>query len=145
MKISNAIVWVGRAGFFCVALSAPAYATPLVYTPVNPDFGGNPGNASLLLSEAQAQNQTSPPAPNRAANQLQAFNNALQSAVLNRVSSAVIQQIVGPTGKLNPGTVETQDFIIQVTQPTVGGPVTVTTTDKATGQTSTFEIGNTTP
>ena len=142
MKITKGIVCVG---LLSLALTAPAFATPLVYTPVNPDFGGNPSNGSFLISEAQLQNQTSPPAPDRSANQLQAFNNALQSAVLNRVSSAVIQQIVGPTGKLNPGTVETQDFIIQVTQTTVGGPVTVTTTDKGTGQTSTFEIGNTTP
>jgi curli production assembly/transport component CsgF len=37
--------------------SAPAFASELVYHPVNPTFGGNPLNGSFLLSTAQAQGQ----------------------------------------------------------------------------------------
>jgi curli production assembly/transport component CsgF len=40
-----------------VAASAPAFASELVYHPVNPTFGGNPLNGSFLLSTAQAQGQ----------------------------------------------------------------------------------------
>ena len=37
--------------------SAPAFASELVYHPVNPTFGGNPLNGSFLLSTAQAQGE----------------------------------------------------------------------------------------
>ncbi|WDR01349.1 curli assembly protein CsgF [Devosia algicola] len=40
----------------CVAgMSSGAFAADLVYTPINPAFGGNPGNSSHLLSVAGAQ------------------------------------------------------------------------------------------
>jgi len=46
----------------CIALivasaSAPAFASEIVYHPVNPNFGGNPLNGSALLSQAQAQGE----------------------------------------------------------------------------------------
>jgi curli production assembly/transport component CsgF len=34
---------------------SPASASSLVYTPVNPTFGGNPANGPNLLAQAQAQ------------------------------------------------------------------------------------------
>jgi len=37
--------------------SQVAYASELVYTPINPSFGGNPLNGSFLLGKAQAQNK----------------------------------------------------------------------------------------
>jgi curli production assembly/transport component CsgF len=37
--------------------SAPAFASEIVYHPVNPNFGGNPLNGSALLSQAQAQGE----------------------------------------------------------------------------------------
>src|SRR3984893_19315474 len=37
--------------------SAPAFASEMVYHPVNPTFGGNPLNGSALLSTAQAQGE----------------------------------------------------------------------------------------
>jgi curli production assembly/transport component CsgF len=40
-----------------VTASASAFASELVYHPVNPTFGGNPLNGSFLLSTAQAQGQ----------------------------------------------------------------------------------------
>ena len=125
--------------------AAGASASPLVYTPVNPSFGGSPLNGSVLLNEATSQNDYSAPHVERSpSDRLDAFNQALQNAVLNRVSSAVIRNIVDPAGGLIPGTVETQDFLITVTD-LGNGLVRVTTTDKTTGQTSTFEIGTTTP
>ncbi|MBC7156547.1 MAG: hypothetical protein H5U20_03415, partial [Rhodobacteraceae bacterium] len=38
-----------------VVAAAPAIAGDLVYQPVNPSFGGNPGNSGHLLSIANAQ------------------------------------------------------------------------------------------
>lgn len=37
--------------------SASAFASEMVYHPVNPTFGGNPLNGSFLLSTAQAQGE----------------------------------------------------------------------------------------
>ena len=42
-------------------LSFCASATEMVYTPINPSFGGNPLNANMLLSKAQAQNKHKAP------------------------------------------------------------------------------------
>jgi len=127
-----------------LALSATSVmASALVYQPVNPSFGGNPLNGSILLNEAQAQNDTTAPVRTQTpADRLRAFNQALQNAVLSRVQSSVISRIVSVDGGLIPGRVETQDFIIEVIQNS-GGSVTVSTTDRTTGQTSTFEIGST--
>ena len=36
-------------------------ATELVYTPINPSFGGNPLNGTWLLNNAQAQNDFDDP------------------------------------------------------------------------------------
>ena len=46
----------------CLLASAcAAQATELVYTPVNPAFGGNPLNGTWLLNNAQAQNDYDDP------------------------------------------------------------------------------------
>jgi len=42
-------------------LSLPATAGQLIYTPVDPSFGGNPLNGSYLLQSAQAQKRYSYP------------------------------------------------------------------------------------
>jgi curli production assembly/transport component CsgF len=42
---------------FAVTASVPAFASQMVYHPVNPTFGGNPLNGSSLLSTAQAQGE----------------------------------------------------------------------------------------
>lgn len=124
--------------------STSVFASPLVYQPVNPSFGGNPNNGPGLLNEAQAQNTTTAPVRTQTpADRLRSFNQALQNAVLNRVQSSVISRIVSVDGGLIPGTVTTQDFIITVSQDARSGLVSVTTTDRNTGQTSTFEIGST--
>lgn len=43
------------AGALAVLAANPATAGQLIYTPVNPSFGGNPLNGSYLLSKAQAE------------------------------------------------------------------------------------------
>jgi len=127
-------------------LSAPiAQASPLVYQPVNPSFGGSPLNGSVLLNEAQSQNNyTAPVRELSPGDRLARFQDNLQNAILSRVQSAVLSKIIGVDGGLVPGIVETQDYIIEVVDNN-RGTVTVTTTDRTTGQKSTFEIGSTTP
>lgn len=63
----------------------------------------------------------------------------LQSAIMSRVSSAVTSSIVGTDGKLTPGVVETTDFTISITNISAG-VLQITTTDKTTGQSTSFQI-----
>ena len=121
------------------------HAGELVYTPVNPSFGGSPLNGSVLLNSAQAQNRTKDPdapAPMQANQQtsLQQFNDILERSVLSRLASAATSGIMGSSGQLVPGTVNTGNFSIQISD-LGGGLLQVTTTDKATGQSTSFQVG----
>lgn len=120
-------------------LAAGANASELVYTPINPSFGGNPLNGTHLMSTAQAVNHYQDPTPSFKQSSLEQFSSSLQSSILSRVSSAVSSNIVSSTGQLIPGSLETNDFRITVTS--LGtGVLRITTTDKTTGQTTQFEV-----
>jgi curli production assembly/transport component CsgF len=126
-------------------LAGPAQANPLVYTPVNPTFGGNPLNGTYLLNRAQSQdrsrdpNAVSPLDPRSPQSQLEQFNSALQQAVLSRISAAVSSSIIGPDGRLIPGTVETQNFLITISD-LGGGRLRILTFDKLAGGSTSFDI-----
>ena len=112
-----------------------ALASELVYYPINPSFGGNPNNASGLLSVAQAQNPYKAPT----ASPLQTFNDNLQRAIFSRLSSDAMTALFGKNSGLVPGSYETAGFTIKVTD-TGGGSLTIETTDKSSGQTLSFTV-----
>lgn len=114
-------------------------ASELVYTPNNPSFGGNPLNGPVLLNQATAQNEFKEPTTSSEQTALTQFNTMLQSAILSRVSSAVTSSIVSTDGSLIPGTVETTDFRISITN-LQSGLLQIVTTDKTTGQTTQFQV-----
>lgn len=117
-----------------------AHATELVYVPVNPAFGGSPLNGSWLLSSAQTQNRhKEPTTATTTQSALQKFKDSLQSAILGRVATGVSSSIVGSNGQLIPGTIETSDFRITISS-LAEGVLEITTTDKATGQTTQFQV-----
>jgi curli production assembly/transport component CsgF len=118
-------------------------ATEMVYVPINPNFGGSPLNAAGLLNAAQAQNKHKDPESfmgKEKQSALQQFNESLQRSILGRLAAAATANVVGADGKLQPGTVETVDFVIAITD-LGGGTLRVTTTDKATGAVTSFEVG----
>jgi len=130
-----------------LARPTAALAWEYVYTPVNPSFGGSPLNGGYLLGRAQAQDRYKDPAAAGSGfsgflqrSQLDQFNDTLQRVILSRVASAVSSQVVGNDGRLAPGTVETTDFTITISD-LGGGRLRVSTTDKVSGQTTTFDIG----
>lgn len=131
-----------------LGMTGSAGATSLVYTPVNPSFGGNPANGAVLLNEANAQNGTHAPTKSSAnttsstTKKLDAFTTSLQNAILQKLSTAVESEIIGPTGKIIPGVLDTSDFTIRVVD-NGNGSVNITTIDKATGETSSFDISQT--
>jgi len=125
-----------------------AGASELVYVPVNPNFGGNPLNGPTLLNSAQAQNKYEDERSTSAASgfapktPLQQFNENLQRAILNKIAQTVTGGIVSDTGQLVPGTIETTDFIIVIAD-LGGGVLQITTTDKATGESTSFQVNST--
>jgi curli production assembly/transport component CsgF len=139
-----------NALLYCAALACAfamplaAQATSLVYEPVNPNFGGSPLNGTNLLNEANAQNKYKDPSADSLTSgqsTLDQFNSQLQQAILSRVASSISSSIVGTDGTLHPGTINTGNFSIAITQVT-GGNLQVTTTDKTTGASTTFIVGN---
>jgi curli production assembly/transport component CsgF len=119
-----------------------AHATTLVYTPINPTFGGDPANGAVLMDAATAQNKhvnSSTSDLSNSTSTLDQFNSELQQAILSRVATSVTSSIVGADGALKPGTINTGNFSIAITQVT-GGNLQVTTTDKTTGASTTFVV-----
>lgn len=131
--------------FLCTAPILLAEAGELVYQPTHPAFGGSPLYGPALLNEANAQNTYKDPSTPKPKQQteLEKFNERLQSAVLNRIANSLTQNIVGDDGSLQPGNIETASFNISIVD-TGEGTLLITTVDKNTGATSTFEILNST-
>jgi curli production assembly/transport component CsgF len=122
---------------------ADASATVLVYVPVNPAFGGSPLNGPTLLNTAQATNKHKDPMSNSSLlskTPLQQFNDMLQRSLLGQLATATVGGILGSGGKLKPGSVETGDFRIDIVD-AGGGVLIITTTDKSTGETTSFQVG----
>lgn len=109
-------------------------ATELVYTPVNPNFGGNPLNGPTLLNEAQAQNDHKDPSLSRSSvagtTALERFSQQLQSSLLSRVLDNIQS---GNTGSLT-----TDAFIINVVDDS--GSLSIQITDRATGEVSEVNV-----
>ncbi len=122
-----------------------ASAGSLVYQPVNPTFGGAADNGAYLLSTANAVNKHQAPAPSVSGSSgpqtpLDQFNSQLEQAILSRLASSVTSSIVGPNGTLQPGTITTGQFTVNVSNLS-NGQLQVTTTDTITGQSTTFQVG----
>ena len=120
----------------------PAGATELVYTPVNPSFGGSPLNGQTLLNSAQATNKHKDPNATSLSQKttLEQFNEMLERSVLSQLASAATSNVMGQGGKLTPGTVETGNFRIVITD-LGGGVLQITTIDKLTGASTSFQVG----
>jgi curli production assembly/transport component CsgF len=132
-------IFAGLAAIVCLAISIDAIGTEMVYVPVNPNFGGNPQNAIGLLGTAQATNKSRDPnAPSL--DPLHQFNDMLERAVLSRLSYAATSSLFGPLNNLIPGSVETGNFRIDIVD-MGGGLLQITTTDKVTGNSTSFQVG----
>ncbi len=74
-------------------LSFSVCATEIIYTPINPSFGGNPLNANMLLSKAQAQNKHKAPVVEKGyADQ---FKDSLERTYLNRMVREITDMAFG--------------------------------------------------
>lgn len=125
----------GFAWLAGVTLAGQVVATELVYSPVNPAFGGNPLNGAWLLGNAQAQNDTKDPdAIDRAAltgqSALDRFTAQLEARLLS--------DLLSDLGDANTGTLTTDDFIVNIIND--AGNLTVQITDRLTGEVSEISV-----
>lgn len=121
-----------------------ATATELIWTPINPSFGGPSFNAQWLMASAQAQNKHvekpkpykyEPPDP------MENFESNLKRQYLYALSRKIMDEAFGEEGLLPPGETEAQytvgDYTIDIT---TNGQITVVITDIFTGDSTTVEI-----
>lgn len=114
-----------------------SFAQQLIYTPVNPSFGGYYYNGQTLLSEAQAQNGFTAPQSQSTyspyGNSIESFKQSLQSQILSQLSRQIMTNIFGESG-LTQGHYEIGNFIIDVNPSSDG--VNISIFDSSTGGTS---------
>jgi curli production assembly/transport component CsgF len=88
----------------CVVLAAmvlfcwtgACLSSELVYTPINPSFGGNPLNGSFLLSSASAQNKFREETPPLSSiNPMQSFQDTLTRSLLSMLAGKIADASFG--------------------------------------------------
>ncbi len=93
------------------------FAQQLVYTPVNPNFGGYYYNGTQLLAEAQAEKKftaSSSSAYNPYSNNpLDNFQSTLNNAILSQLSQKIISQVFGEN-TLNKGHYEFGNYNVDI-------------------------------
>jgi curli production assembly/transport component CsgF len=137
MNTKNTLLLV----LLCGGAIASSRASELAYAPISPQFGGHPNTGATLLNQAQATNKHKDVSPFTQQTSLQQFNDALSRSIMSQLASAATSSIMGPNGRLVPGTIQTGNFRVTIAD-TGGGTLTITTTDLVTGATTTFIVGN---
>ena len=115
---------------------ASASATEIIYTPINPTFGGNPLNGSYILSKANAQNDHSESRNER--DFVTRFKESLERNLMNQITRQFAD------GTLTSGEFDTGDYLITVVE-TGDGSFQVTIVNEITGETTVIEMVNPMP
>ena len=124
------------AALGCAGLSASAQE--LVYTPVNPSFGGDSFNSAHLLGIANAQNDyTDPDKATTGNSQVDQFLRQLQSRLLSSLAAQVNDAIFGENPQ-ESGTITFGDQTITFVR--LVDSVSLTITDNATGAVTEISI-----
>ncbi|KKO50465.1 curli production assembly protein CsgF [Arsukibacterium sp. MJ3] len=108
-----------------------AGATELVYTPINPSFGGNPLNGNFLLQKAQSQNDYSAERPTLSF--VDKFQEALERNIINSLTRRIAD------GNVVDGVYNTGEFLVEITTGT-DGSVIVNITNLVTGEVTIITI-----
>ncbi len=129
-------VWLSTMTVFMLGAAVPAGARDLVYTPVNPAFGGSPLNGTYVLGLATANNRfrTSPEQRQQerqtSLSNGQQFERQITSALLSQIASNIGQQILGENAR-DSGTFSIGGTSVQFQR--IGGQISVDITEGSTG------------
>lgn len=132
---SNSTYYQLLISIFSLMMVHGGWAGELRYMPINPTFGGNPVNASGLMSVATAQNEYKAPTKSN----LERFTSDLEAAILNRLETTILTQLFNSKGELvNGGSVNAGNYKIDIKPE--NGMLTLITTDRTTGESTTVKI-----
>lgn len=139
--LRSATVWPLILGL-TIVLSTWQYssANDIVYTPINPSFGGDPLNGNFLINGAQIQNEfteSSSRTSREETDPLSEFTDTLQRRLLGAISAQIVESIYGENPS-DDGTFQVGDT--QVNFDRVGDQVNVTILDLATGGETTISL-----
>ena len=126
------------AGLF-FAFSGAASAQQLVYTPINPSFGGNPFNSAHLLGIANSQNDFKDPKAATSGSQQESFAMFVDDdhPPLSALSGQIVDAVFGPNAQQS-GTVDFGGQTIAWNRDLEN--VTLTITNDATGEVTTIVV-----
>ncbi|UUV20194.1 curli assembly protein CsgF [Flavobacterium sp. CBA20B-1] len=110
---------------------AVSNAQQLVYTPVNPNFGGNPLNYNGLLASANAQNQFDDNKNSNKTSLLDSFSETVKRQILSQLSRGLFEENED-LGSLEEGTFEIGDLIISIDETRTGTVIRII--DNQTGE-----------
>jgi curli production assembly/transport component CsgF len=127
--------------------AATLSASELVYTPVNPNFGGSPLNGSWLLNQANAQNSFEDPDAIdfslEEESTVESFQNTLNRLILSQLSGLIVQEVFADVQSdgLSDGinTFSTDGFSITI-DATSGNTLGVDIVDDISGDSASLEI-----
>ncbi|HEX3993203.1 MAG TPA: curli assembly protein CsgF [Acetobacteraceae bacterium] len=138
--LASAVLAVG------VIAVGQAYGGDLIYTPINPSFGGNPNNESALMDAANAQKTaTAPVAPStttgpgttQSQSNAQLFVSELEGQLFSELANQVTQAIFG-TNPQNNGTITFGDTTVVFDRTATA--INLTITDFTTGQVTQISV-----
>lgn len=121
-------------------VSGYCFGQQLVYTPVNPNFGGNTFNYQWLLSSAEAQNQFEDPdvLDRQELTDLEEFQRDLNRQVLGSLSRTVFNSQLGEG--LQEGTFTVGDLALEIFDTPEG--LVVNILDTTTGEQTQIVVPN---
>jgi len=125
-------VWV----MCCVAIGA--HATELVYTPVNPSFGGNALNSAHLFGVANAINDYKAPDDGSSIE-----GESSLERLANSLQSRLISQLLADVGNGNTGQLETDEFFLNIVD--INGALIVQIVDKVSGESTEIKVAGLKP
>jgi len=140
MKVSVRSVVCSIACILFLISSDTVLATQLIWTPINPYFGGSPFNGAWLLSSAQAQNKlvrAREPFEMPERDPVEEFQTSLDRQILYQLSRKIIEGAFGEEG-IESGHYELEDYSIDIIVD--AGGVKVVLTDFETGNETIIEV-----
>lgn len=132
-------IFFRKAALIALLASPTVYTSELVYTPINPSFGGNALNSSHLFNHANAINDFQAPTSNDIFGEQESALDRLASSLESRL----ISQLLADVGSGNTGQLETDDFFLNIVDDS--GSLLVQIVDKTTGESTEISVAGLNP